>query len=152
VRLLAPFDQFRKCAAPPPYLTVEFLVKAPDATIKHVVPLLEDDNKALRRGAARVLAVAGPRAKNAASAALVKALNDRDDDVRVAVVAALGAVDPAAFRPAIPVLVKLLADGKFHAQEGAMILRSHDDEAFPLLIRALEQNSADEHATLVYTL
>src|SRR5262249_36056356 len=104
--------------------------------------------------AARVLAAAGAQAKNAASAALVKALSDSDDDVRAAVVTALSAVDPEGFRPAVPVLVQLLGVRKFRSSDATVLLRPHNQEAYPLLIRELDRQPADDGAQgeLVYAL
>lgn len=151
VTLLTPVERFLKGSSPP-FLKAEFLVRFPELTIQNVVPLLEDKDKLVRRGAARVLAAAGPKAKEQAAAPLKSALQDSEAGVRVEVVRALFAVTPDDFSLAIPVLVKLLGANGFHDHEAAPMLRPHRDISVPLLIQELDRKSTYDQSAVIDTL
>jgi|GEM_PF-3975246 len=151
VTLLTPVERFSKFA-PPPFLKTEFLVRFPELTIRHVVPLLEDKDPLVRRGAARVLMAAGSRAKQQATVPLQKALQDSEADVRIEVVKGLNVVAPDEFSPAVPVLVNLLGAHRCYPHEAAEMLRIRQDDALPLLIRELEKKTTYDHSSVVETL
>ena len=141
--LLTPIQRIVKWSDGPPFLNAEFLVRFPDLTIKHLVPLLEDKDPKVRRGAARVLFAAGTKAKEEATAPLQKALQDPEAEVRVAMVRALFAVAPDNCITAIPILVKLLGPKGFYESEVAHMLRSYQDISLPLLIRELDSETRE---------
>jgi HEAT repeat protein len=141
-----------KSATRVPSLAGAFLSKFPELTIRHTVPLLESDDRLLRCNAARVLAAAGPPARELGEKALLKALHDDESSVRVAAVDALYRVSPAEIRTALPVVVGLLGSRQFRAFHAAEIFKPHAGEFCPRLIRELEGKSNEEQSELVSAL
>jgi HEAT repeat protein len=137
---------------PSPSLSGEFLERFPELSVRLTVPLLESDDTVVRRNAARVLASAGPPARESGETALLKTLQDPDESVRGAAVDALYRMRSGELGQAVPVLVKLVASREFPVKDAAAIFRPYAGEVCPRLIRELEGKSVDEQADLVSTL
>ncbi len=150
IRRMVRIELTRKCATHPT-LCEQFTTRFPELALKYTIPLLSDEEALVRKQAARVLTLLGPLAASAKDS-LLKAIGDPEAEVRVAVLDALFKTAPGAFRPAVPVLAKLIAaNGKVPTENIAM-LAAHEKEITPLLMKELGTTKTNEYTALVAAL
>jgi HEAT repeat protein len=106
--------------------------------------LQRDPNPVVRQKMASAIAAIGPTATNAIPF-VIKALDDRDEDVRIAAIKAVGGTAPAS-KAAVPKLIKFVQDKNPIVRRraiGALTMMGQEArEAVPVLIGAL--NDPDE--------
>eukprot|EP00931_Biecheleriopsis_adriatica_P010650 TRINITY_DN11171_c0_g1_i1.p1 TRINITY_DN11171_c0_g1~~TRINITY_DN11171_c0_g1_i1.p1 ORF type:complete len:990 (+),score=231.06 TRINITY_DN11171_c0_g1_i1:126-3095(+) len=114
--------------------------------IPQLTNLLSDDDRLVRRAAARALERMGEHAASAVPR-LIASLHDREDEVRAAVATALGQLGAAALM-AIPSLVKSAEDPVERVRVAAMGALGHvgsqeSNVVVPVIIARLEDSSAE---------
>jgi HEAT repeat protein len=114
------------------------------SAIRDLEAALTESAPVIRRSAAEVLGLMGPRAA-AAVPALVKVLEDRDPSVSIAAAQALVRIDPTKATAAVPILVRLFKgkDEKV-ADQAALVLAEHGPDArsaVPELLAGLKEKN-----------
>lgn len=89
------------------------------SAVPHLVQSLKDSNSDVRYHAVWAVGLIGPEAAETAGAAVVKALEDKQDDVRRKAAESLGRMAPAV-EGAVPALAKALKDESADVQQAAV--------------------------------
>jgi HEAT repeat protein len=139
-------DAPQEIGLPAPVLALRKIGRFRGDTISSLVTPLKQSGKESRIQLAIILGLIGPPAKDAVPA-LRDALRDPDSTIRLCAAQAIGLIDPAQAKNAIPIAVAILKDPDYESRRTALFLLSElgpqAKEAVPALLTTTKSAPKD---------